>query len=96
MNTNKSDDTNPNKPTDNDTYTQDIADLENKSNTSTKSPNKRGSQSVSGSNASPGSDDDVLENAHQIGIATDADLENPKPLNLAKDVADAEEYRRTH
>lgn len=93
---NKSDNVLLNKPTDNGTYVQDIAELEDESNTSTKSPNVRGSHSVSGSNASPGSDDDVLENAHKMGIAMNSDLENPKPLNLAKDVADAEEYRRTH
>ncbi len=83
-----------NKPTDNDTFAQDMQELENLSNSSTKSPNRRGSESISGSNPAPQSDDDTLQNAHYMGIAPDADLENPQELNIAKDIDNAEELRQ--
>lgn len=96
MNTNDPNSLSLNKPVDNDAYEQNLIELEDASNTSTESPNERGSHSELGSNASPESDDDVLQNAHQMGIAKNANLENPEPLNLAQDVADAEEYKKTH
>jgi len=85
-----------NTAVDNNTFQQDMKELDIEANQSTMSPGQRGSNSVSGSTPDPESDDDVLENAHQVGIAPDADLENPTELNIAKDVAESEEYLRTH
>jgi len=78
------------KAVDNDTFTQNMLQMKKRTNSSPQSPGERGSNSVSGLTPSPDSDDDVLQNAHQMGIAPDADLEHPKELNIAKDVADAE------
>lgn len=80
----------------NDTFDQNMEDQNSRVNQSNLSPDERGSNSVSGSTSTPDSDDDVLKNAHQVGIAIDEDLENPQELDLAKNVADAEEYRKTH
>lgn len=80
----------------NDTFNQNMTDQNQRVNESIQSPDERGSDSVSGSTATPSSDDDILKNTHQMGIGINADLENPKELDLAKDIADAEEYRRTH
>ena len=55
-----------------------------------------GTQSESGSNADLESDDNMLDNEHEVGLAQDADEDNPQPLDIAKDVNDAEEYHRMH
>lgn len=83
------------KRVDNGTLRQDIEELNQKASSSLESPAERGSDWVSGSTPDPSSDDDVLQNAHQMGIAPDADLRNPKELNIAKDVRAAERSRRT-
>lgn len=56
----------------------------------------QGEQSVSGSTPDPESDDDTLENAHNMGLQLNEDDEHPQPLNLAADIDKAEEYHRTH
>jgi len=84
------------KPVNNDTFKQDMEELKKLSNSSLESPSERGSNSISGSTPLPTSDDDVLQNAHQMGIAPNEDLEHPKPLNIAKNIDDAERYRREH
>jgi hypothetical protein len=58
------------------------------------SPQLLGEQSVSGDMADPESDDDMLENAHQMGLQMGADDDNPQELDMAGDVAAAE--RRRH
>ncbi len=55
-----------------------------------------GTQSESGSNPDLESDDNMLDNEHDVGLANDADEDNPKPLNIGHDVNDAEEFHRTH
>ena len=57
-------------------------------------PSIYGEQSVSGDMADPESDDDTLLNSHQMGLRLDEDYENPQPLDIARDVASAEAYRR--
>jgi hypothetical protein len=91
-----SDDISLDTEVDNGSLQQDLEHLEDAANTSVASPNLRGSQSLLGTEPDPESDDDVLQNTHEMGIAPDADLSTVTPLNLAKDVTDAEEYRRTH
>lgn len=51
------------------------------------------SQSISGHMSDPDSDNDILANAQDMGIAIDEDEENPVELNIAADVDKAE---RTH
>lgn len=84
------------KHVDNDTFAQDMDKLRKQDNLSTESPGERGSESISGSESDVESDDDVLQNAHHMGIAPNADLEHPKPLNIARDINNAEEHIRTH
>lgn len=79
-----------------DSYKEDIKQLTDQDNYSSLSPNVRGSESISGSTPGPESDDDVLQNAHEMGIAPDADLEHPTELNIEKDMSDADLYRQTH
>lgn len=79
-----------------DTLEEDVNQLERAENTSTDSTAMRGTASVSGSDPDPSSDDDVLQNAHQVGIAPDADIDNPTELDIAKDVEEAEEYHKHH
>jgi len=71
-----------------------MEELRKKANSSLKSPSVRGNNSISGSTPGLESDDDVLQNAHQMGIAPNADFQNPKPLNIAEDINNAEKSRR--
>lgn len=82
------------EPVDNDTFAQDMEEMNQEDNSSLESPSERGEHSVSGSNADLESDDDTLENAHRMGIAPKADLEHPTELNIAKDIEEAEEARK--
>lgn len=82
------------KPVDSGTFKQDMEELKQKDNSSLKSPNERGSSSISGSTPDLESDDDVLQNAHQMGIAPNADFEHPTELNVAKDIDEAERSRK--
>jgi hypothetical protein len=81
-------------PIDNGTFENDREELRRIANPSIESTEMRGSDSISGSNPNVHSDDDVLENHNQKGIAPYADLEHPTELNLAKDINDAENPRR--
>lgn len=58
-----------------------------------KSPNLQDEEDISGSAPSPDSDDDVLENAADMGIGID-DQERVRELNIANDVELAEKSRR--
>lgn len=60
------------------------------------SPSVKGEQSVSGDMTDPASDDDVLKNAHDVGIALDEDSENPQELDIAEDVEEAEEAHQNN
>lgn len=82
-----------------DTVPLSVMDEDETGNTTLSSstvPSVVGEQSISGDMPDPESDDDVLENAHMMGLALDEDEEHPKPLNIASDVQKAEEYRKTH
>jgi len=83
-------------PVDNDTFEQNMEEMKQIASSSTQPPGVRGGNSVSGSTPDPESDDDVLKNAHQMGLAPDADLEHPTELNSAKDIINADIYRKNH
>lgn len=89
-------DENLNEPVDNDSLEQDLEELSAEDNSSVIPLSERGSAEVSGTNPDPESDDDVLQNAHNMGIAPNATLEHPTSLNIAKDIADAEKYHKSH
>jgi hypothetical protein len=59
-----------------------------------KSPAIQGEESVSGLMPDPESDDDTLMNAHAVGEQLDEDLEHPKPLDIGRDINEAEENHR--
>lgn len=60
------------------------------------SPAVEGEQSISGDMPDPSSDDDVLQNAQNMGVAVGEDTEHPQTLDIAGDMDKAEEYQRTH
>lgn len=60
------------------------------------SPSETGEQSLSGDMPNPEADDDVLQNAKDMGIALDEDSQNPKELDIGGDLDKAEEYQKTH
>lgn len=60
------------------------------------SPDEVGEQSVSGDMPDPASDDDTLENAHNVGLRLNEDEEHPQELDIASDIDKAEEFHRTH
>ena len=74
------------KPVNNDMFSQNMDEMKQKSNSSSKSPSEIGNTSISGYMPDLESDDDVLQNAHQMGIAPNAYLEHPKELNIAKNI----------
>lgn len=53
-----------------------------------------GEEKISGSVPDLESDDDMLENAHEMGLYKADDGEHPQELNLAGEVMKAEENRR--
>lgn len=55
-----------------------------------------GEASESGENADLESDDDVMKQAHQMGIGLNDTSEHPEELNIAKDINDAEDYQKDH
>lgn len=55
-----------------------------------KSPAVLGEESISGDTPNPDSDDDTLENAHAVGEQLDEDEEHPKPIDIARDIDNAE------
>lgn len=42
------------------------------------------------------SDDDLLQNAHDVGLQLDEDEEHPEEVDIGRDVDNAEEYEQTH
>lgn len=57
-------------------------------------PSVLGEQAISGDMPDVESDDDMLLNSHGVGLRLDEDYENPKPLDIARDVNAAESNRR--
>lgn len=55
---------------------------------------KDGEEKISGSVPDLESDDDTLENAHEMGLYKADDGEHPQELDLAGEVMKAEENRR--
>ena len=62
----------------------------------TTSPAVQGEQAVNASTPDPDSDDDMLQNAQNMGFQLEEDEEHPKPLDMGSDIDKAEEYHRTH
>lgn len=62
------------------------------------SPEIYDEQSAGGSMPNPEevNEKDVLERAQEAGLYTDSDEEHPAPLNIAKEINDAEEYNANH
>lgn len=59
-------------------------------------PETQGEQSISGTTAAPESDDDTLANAQAVGQQMRETEEKPQEVNIARDIDQAEEYKRTH
>ncbi len=59
-------------------------------------PSVVGETSNSGDMPDPDSDNNTLENVQNMGMQQDEDSENPKPVDLGRDVDEAEEYLKTH
>ena len=60
------------------------------------SPQVLGETSMEGSMPDPESDDDVLANAHNMGLYEESDYEHPKEVGLGEEVDKDEQYHRTH
>lgn len=69
-------------------------DLEEAKHAKTSTPAQAGEGSISGSTPDLESDDDTLENAHEMGLYKADDGEHPQELNVAAEVMSAEENRR--
>lgn len=54
----------------------------------------RGEQDIGGDMPDPAIDDDALDMAHKMGIASGADYENPQELTIAQDIEQAERSNR--
>lgn len=76
--------------------TEDIPDYQDEKYRKVVTPQESDEKSVSGSMPDLESDDDALKSAHEMGIGLSENYEHPKELNIAKDVNNAEEYKRTH
>ncbi|HLC87973.1 MAG TPA: hypothetical protein VJG66_02885 [Patescibacteria group bacterium] len=57
-------------------------------------PAVSGEGAISGSDVDLEADDDMLENAHEMGLYKADDGENPQELNIADQVLSAEKKRR--
>ena len=79
---------------DEDTAAEDESEQAELDNQGTATIEDRDEVDISGTTPDPESDDDVLENAHQVGVGLDEDLENPEELDISKDVERAERYHR--
>jgi hypothetical protein len=54
-------------------------------------PSIQGEESISGSEPSPDSDDDTLNNAQEVGEQLGETTENPESVDIARDVDEAED-----
>lgn len=59
-----------------------------------KSPAVQGEESLGGSDPDPNSYSDTLKDAHKVGEQQKENLENPKEVNISRDVNSAEEQIR--
>ena len=55
-----------------------------------------GETSISGSTPDPESDDDLLQDVHDVGEQLGEDEEHPKEIDIARDINKTEEYQQTH
>ena len=69
-------------------------DDEDKKHKTIEKVSEDGEEKISGSVPDLESDDDTLENAHEMGLYKADDGEHPQELNLADEVMKAEENRR--
>lgn len=63
-------------------------------NSSPLSPNEISESEVSGSTPDPESDDNMLENEHEVGLYTDATDDDAPELNIAEQIEKAEQAHR--
>lgn len=70
--------------------------IDESTNNSPFSPDEVSEQMVSGSMPDPESDDDMLDNAHDVGLYTETDDDDAQPLNIADQIEKAEKYHRDH
>ena len=59
-------------------------------------PSNKGQNSISGSETTPEADDDTLAAAHAVGEQLAEDEQHPKPVDIGRDINNAEEDIRTH
>lgn len=59
-------------------------------------PQLEGEESVSGSMPDPESDDDVLQNAHDMGLQRGETYDNAEIVDLARDIDANEKYQQDH
>lgn len=59
-------------------------------------PQLEGEESVSGSMPDPESDDDVLKNAHDMGLQRGETYDNAEIVDLGRDVDANERYQQDH
>lgn len=59
-------------------------------------PENSDEQTISGSTPDPESDDDTLDNAHEVGEQQGENEEHPKEIDLGRDIDKSEERIRTH
>ena len=69
-------------------------DLEDLKHNKAATPAQEGEEKISGTNPGLESDDDMLENAHEMGLYKDDDGAHPQELNIADQVMSAENKRR--
>lgn len=75
----------------------DQLEQEEKPKKSFESPQMEGETSVSGSMPDPESDDDVLKNAHDMGLQRGETFNSqPQEMNSAKDLDSNEDNAHTH
>jgi hypothetical protein len=53
-------------------------------------PQEKDQTSVSGSEPVPDSDSNVLDNAHDVGLYSEADEENPKEVGIGREIEEDE------
>jgi hypothetical protein len=56
--------------------------------------NKTGEQTISGDMPDIESDDDLLQNAKDVGMQLEEDDEHPQELDIARDIDNAEKHFR--
>lgn len=70
--------------------------LDEVNNESPLSPAEADELGVSGTTPDPESDDNMLDNAQDVGLYTDSNEEEPVELNIADQIEKAEKYHHDH